>query len=84
MSRWAAWDLDWLTWSWLVWIVAFAVLESVAIVRYPGEELTAHLRPVFLEHPLTWWLAVGTWLWLGFHFLWPAAERAISWSVSNY
>lgn len=84
MTRWAAWELDWLTWSWIGWIAAFAVLESVALVQGKGQELTAHLRPVFLEHPLTWWLAFGTWLWLGFHFLWPAAEKALQRMVSTY
>lgn len=84
MSAWRAWDLDWLTWSWIGWLVAFVVLETVALVQGKGEELTAHVRPVFLEQPLTWWLGLGAWLWLGFHFLWPAAERGLQRMVSTY
>lgn len=77
MSPWAAWQLDHLTWGWIGWIAFFAVWETYSLVWHPGQELTAHLRPVFLEHPLTWWLAFGTWLWLGFHFLAPAWEIAL-------
>lgn len=84
MGPWRAWDLDWLTWSWIVWIVAFVVLESVALVQGQGEELTAHLRPVFLTHPLLWFMAAGAWLWLGVHFLWPAGEKLLARIVSTY
>lgn len=84
MSAWRAWDLDWLTWSWIAWMAAFVVLETVALVQGDGEELTAHLRPVFLGHPLTWFLALGTWLWLGAHFLWPAGEKLLARVVSTY
>lgn len=84
MNAWRAWSWDWTTASWLLWIAAFIVLETYTLVQGKGEELTAHLRPVFLEQPLTWWLAFGTWLWLGFHFLLPAAEKALQRLVSTY
>lgn len=84
MNAWRAWDWDWTTASWTLWLLAFAVLESVTVVQGKGEELTNHLRPLFLEHPLTWWLALGTWFWIGFHFLWPAAERTLRDMVSTY
>jgi hypothetical protein len=77
MGVWSAWHFDHLTWGWIVWIAFFAVWETYSLVLHPGQELTAHLRPLFLEHPLTWWLALGTWLWLGFHFLAPAAETGL-------
>lgn len=74
-EAWSAWDWNGWTWAWVLWIAAFVVLETATLVQGRGQELTAHLRPVFLEHPLTWWLAFGAWLWLGLHFLAPAAER---------
>lgn len=74
---WTAWDLDWLTILWVLWIAQFVVLEFVALRWHPGQELTAHLRPLFLEHPLTWWLTFGAWVWLGLHFLAPKLEQAL-------
>lgn len=74
---WAAWERDLWTWAWIVWIAAFVVLETWTLWRHPGQELTAHLRPLMLSHPLTWWLALGLWLWLGVHFLAPAWERRL-------
>lgn len=67
---WKAWQLDAVTWGWIVWLAWFAVLETHAlIVDAKHDALTAHLRPLFIEHPLTWFLAVGLWAWLGWHFL---------------
>lgn len=66
---WGAWDLDHLTWGWIAWIAFFFVWEFYALFVHPGEELTHHLRPLFVSMPLTWYLALGLWLWLGFHFL---------------
>lgn len=77
MAAWRAWQLDHLTWGWIVWIVFFFAWETYTLVRHPGQELTAHLRPLFLEHPLTWWLTLGLWLWLGVHMLAPAWERGL-------
>ena len=80
---WSAWRLDHLTWGWIAWIAFFVVWETYTILWHPGEELTAHLRPVFLTHPLLWFLAFGLWVWLGVHFLWPAGERAFARAVSS-
>ena len=69
-NRWEAWtSLGPYTWGWIVWVVWFFVLEAWAIMGtgYLGT-LTAHLRPVFAEHPLAFFLALGAYLWLGFHF----------------
>lgn len=77
MNVWSAWRLDFFTWAWIVWIAAFVVLETWTLLQGRGQELTAHLRPLFLEHPLTWWLAFGLWVWLGFHFLAPAWESRL-------
>jgi hypothetical protein len=66
---WQSWQLDHLTWGWILWGGFFFVWETYALVWHPGQELTAHLRPLFVTHPLTWFLAAGLWLWLGFHFL---------------
>lgn len=84
MSPWRAWGWDWTTAAWLAWIAVFVVLESYTLVQGRGEELTAHLRPVFLEHPLTWFVTAGVWLWLGVHFLWPAGEKLLQRIVSTY
>ena len=74
-SAWTAWqESTWLTWAWVGWIAAFIVLETVALVQEPKWTLTWHLRPLFTEHALTWFLALGLWLWLGLHFLLPAWE----------
>lgn len=71
---WAAWRPDWETWAWTVWLAVFVVLESYTLLAGERQELTAHVRPVFLSHPLTWWLAFGAWVWLGLHFLAPRLE----------
>jgi hypothetical protein len=76
-ASWSAWKLDPLTWAWIVWVLAFVVLETVALWKFRGDELTAHLRPLFLSTPITWYLAFGLWLWLGVHFLAPRIEREL-------
>ncbi len=77
MNRWSAWNLDVYTWSWLVWLGAFIVLETLAIIEDRHNTLTEHLRPVLTEHPLAWFLTLGLWLWLGVHFLAPRMEWAL-------
>jgi hypothetical protein len=67
--NWTAWRLDGWTVMWVLWIVAFFALETVTLVLRSHNELTAHLRPLFQLDPLTWFLAAGVWLWLGYHFL---------------
>lgn len=69
---WASWKLDWITWGWIAWIAFFAVWETIALVANPNTDpLTAHLRPVFNNQQITWFLAFGLWLWMGAHFLLP-------------
>lgn len=76
-ASWTAWRLDVLTWLWIVWLVQFAVLEFVALKWHPGQELTAHLRPLFLTFPVLWWTFLGVYLWLGVHFFAPTVERGL-------
>jgi hypothetical protein len=71
---WSAWKLDMFTWGWIVWLAFFAVWETMALMKDETHTLTFHLRPLFVEHPTTWFLALGLWLWLGVHFLAPALE----------
>lgn len=77
---WSAWRWDWFTALWTLWIVAFFALETYTLAIRSHNELTAHLRPVIQFAPPVWFIALGLWLWLGFHFLvqgmdWKALVR---------
>jgi len=74
---WSVWQLDRFTVGWIVWLLFFIVWESWALSQGYRGTLTAHLRPVFLAWPLSWWLAFGAWLWIGVHMLAPAIERGL-------
>lgn len=76
-TSWRAWELDAVTWGWIAWLVWFLALESYALYARTGNELTEHLRPVFLTHSLTWFVALGLWLWIGVHLLAPRLEAWI-------
>jgi hypothetical protein len=84
MSRyfdWSAWQMDWMT-IWIAfWMVQFAVIEALG--ARSDNMVTDHLRPIFHSAPLSWWLALGVWLWLGPHMLWPAAEEALRRTVGQ-
>lgn len=67
--NWTAWNLDVFTWGWIVWMLFFVVWETAGIIVGPENTLTWHLRPLFVNQPLTWFMAFGLWLWIGFHFL---------------
>ncbi len=71
---WAAWRLDWQTWGWIAFIAYFFVWETIT---QGGQQLTNHLRPVFLSVPFIWFVALGVWLWLGIHLLAPTLEEWI-------
>lgn len=76
MNAWDAWSLDLPTRLWVVWAVGFVVLEGWAVATsQPEHTLTWHLRPVFLNHPLTWFLLAGSLAWLNVHLLAPTLER---------
>lgn len=66
---WDSWKLDAFTWGWIIWIAYFAIWETYTLVWHRGEELTAHLRPVFQTYDIVYFLVVGLYLWIGFHFL---------------
>jgi hypothetical protein len=68
-SSWAAWRWDHLTLGWVAWILFFAGWEAYSLIWFKGNELTAHLRPVFQSVDLAWFLALGLWIWVGKHFL---------------
>lgn len=74
---WSVWQLDVWTKGWLAWILFFIVWETLSLRAGTGQELTQHLRPIFLSVPVVWWLAFGLWLWVGVHFLAPAIESSI-------
>lgn len=70
VAPWTSWSWDWFTAGWAFWLLFFAVWETLGLMDNPQTDpLTAHLRPVFLNSPLTWFLALGLWLWVGYHFL---------------
>ena len=76
-ADWSAWDFDYTTVVWTVWIAWFVVWEAYTGLRYQGEMLTDHLRPFMLSVPVLWWVFFGLWLWLGVHFLAPSWERGL-------
>lgn len=76
---WDAWRLDLFTWLWVAWFGFFVVVETLALMSGNQQELTAHLRPLFINHSLLWFVALGIWGWLGVHLLAPAVE---SWLIS--
>lgn len=63
------WSLDVWTWGWIVWILFFVGWETATLLSNNNQELTEHLRPVFLSAPPVYFLTMGLWLWLGWHFL---------------
>jgi len=74
---WSAWSLDIWTKGWIAWLVFFVVWETLALRAGDGQELTQHLRPIFLSVPVVWWIAFGLWLWVGIHLLAPALEQSL-------
>ena len=64
-------------------MLAFFVGEMLSRMYGGNEMATDHLRPLFHAAPVTWWIAFGIWIWLGFHFLWPAGEAWL-FRVVNY
>lgn len=71
---WQAWKLDGWTWAWIFWMVWFVGVETAALITGSKNELTEHLRPIFLSQPVVWFIAVGLWVWLGVHLLAPPLE----------
>lgn len=82
--NWSVWQLDVWTTGWLVWLAFFIVWETLTLRAGTGQELTQHLRPLFLSVPVVWWLFFGLWLWVGVHFLAPAIEEALLRAVRGY
>ncbi len=77
MSRfwtWASWDLDWQTGGWIVFLLYFPVWEAITGFSVQ-EQLTHHLRPLFLSIPVLWFVGFGLWLWLGIHMFAPTVEE---------
>lgn len=66
---WEVWGLDMFTIGWIAWMLFFFIWEIWALIVGSNQELTEHLRPIFLSQSLAWFLAFGLWLWIGFHFL---------------
>jgi hypothetical protein len=82
--NWGVWHLDGWTTGWLAWILFFVIWETLALRAGTGQELTQHLRPIFLSAPVVWWVAFGLWLWVGVHLLAPAIEDAMLRIVRGY
>lgn len=79
---WAVWQLDVPTLIWLVWIVAFFVMEWLTSGASPidgwrDNMLTDHLRPLILSAPIIWFVVAGLLAWLPVHFLAPRLEAMI-------
>lgn len=78
LFSWRTWDLDLWTLGWIFFIVFFFVWEYLSSTYGGQEMLTDHLRPMFHAAPVTWYMAVGLWLWMGPHFLFPELEQFIA------
>jgi hypothetical protein len=78
---WSAWRADLMTVWILLWVLQFALIEWFGASS--NNMVTDHLRPIFQAAPLTWWIGLGVWLWLGPHMLWPAAEEALRRTVGS-
>ncbi len=68
-TSWEAWKLDAITWTWIAWMLFGLLFEIFVLVFFRGQELTAHLRPVFQTSDLAYFTALGFWLGIGYHFL---------------
>ena len=57
--------------AWIVWIVAFFIIEAWAIWGpAPDATLSNHIRQFFKSNP--WWIQIGGWavmVWLTLHFM---------------
>jgi predicted signal transduction protein with EAL and GGDEF domain len=76
---WDSWALDRTTILWIIWMVYFVVLETVTLLQGDKQELTAHLRPVFQSMDLVYFVGIGTWLWVGKHFLLDGLWVTVGW-----
>jgi hypothetical protein len=55
--------------AWIVWILAFIVIESKAIARKAeGDTLSEHVWAI-LKYPPAWWVGAGFMVWLTGHFI---------------
>lgn len=72
--------MSWYTWAWILWILAFAVIEGIALVdRRRDDTLSEHTWDVFClrgkKAGKSPWCVVrriaffSFWLWLSVHFL---------------
>ena len=58
------------TWFWIAWIVAFCVMEAIAIHRKaPGDTLSEQVWAVLRGRPPLWFIGAGFLVWLAGHFL---------------
>jgi len=71
---WQAWRLDTFTWGWIAFLSFFIIWETLAIMDDLEHTLTHHLRPLFISQPITWFVALGLWVWMGYHFLLEAGH----------
>jgi len=76
-ANWNSWGWDHTTAGWWGFILYFIIWEAYTGFYHRGEMLTYHLRPLFLTAPVTWWMGVGLWLWVGVHLLAPAWESPL-------
>lgn len=72
---WRAWAIDAHTIAWIGMLTWFAVWEGIALSHHEYlDTFTAHLRPIFISWPITWWMAIGLYVWMGVHLLVPSLE----------
>lgn len=65
-------EVSWFTWFWIAWILAFVVVEVIALRRKaPGDTLSEQVWAVLRGRPVLWFLGAGFLVWLLLHFLLP-------------
>lgn len=69
------WRRPWI-WLWIAWIVAFLVIETVAIVNSePDDTLSEQVWSLMSSSSFVWFAVVALLIWLLYHFVWEGRNR---------
>jgi hypothetical protein len=63
---------------WVIWVLAFFVIEGIALARKEsGDTLSEHVWAM-LKHPVAWFTGLGSFAWLGVHFFCRCDDNIIN------